>query len=75
MTLSTYIPPLAVSRIIGTYHFEDGGYVAIVGDGKCSTAAMLDMAQEFITLKRAELAASGIEAATADETRSTEPSS
>lgn len=53
--VQSFIPPLAVSRLLGTYSFEGGGYVAIVGDGKVPTAEMLDMAQVLIDLKRKEL--------------------
>ena len=53
--LKSFIPPLAVSRILATYSFEGGGYVAVVGDGKISTVEMLDMAQRLIDIKRAEI--------------------
>ncbi len=56
MSSASYIPPLIVTRYIGTYHFEGGGYVGIVGDGNQSTEEMLDLAQEIINMKRAELA-------------------
>lgn len=53
--VTAYIPPLVVSRMIGTYHFEGGGYVAIVADGDVATSDLLDMAQALIDFKREEL--------------------
>lgn len=50
------IPPLLVDKMIISWSFEGGGFVAVVAGGKIpSTAAALDMAQAMIDQKRAEL--------------------
>lgn len=53
--VQNYIPPLAVSRMIGSYHFEGGGYVAVVGDGNVPTSEIIEAVQEIIDRKRREL--------------------
>jgi hypothetical protein len=50
-----FVPPLAVTRILGTYSFEDGSFVSIVAGGKAPTADLIDMAETLIGLKRYEL--------------------
>lgn len=74
MEPTSYIPPLPVSRMIGTYHFEDGqGYVAIVADGVVPTELLVEKAQTLLDLKRSELAAIAMEAAKAGETEGLDP--
>lgn len=52
-----FVPPLAVTRVIGTYQFEDGSFVSICAGGQTSTADLMDMAEKIIATKRQEIAA------------------
>jgi len=55
-----YIPPLSADRALGTYHFEGGGFVAIVVGGNVETAEAINMAEQLIDLKRKELATQSV---------------
>jgi hypothetical protein len=52
-----YIPPLVVTKMIGTYHFEDGGYVAIVAAGDTPMSDIVDKARQLLLFKWEELEA------------------
>lgn len=51
-----WVPPLLVSRVVGVYEFEGGGFIALVGSANVATEDALEMAEEIIRLKREELA-------------------
>lgn len=53
--IKTYIPPLAVGRIVAMYHFEGGGFVALVSSSERETTELLDAIQRQIDLKREEI--------------------
>lgn len=42
-------------RLIGSYHFEGGGFVYVVAAGSVATSCILDAVQEIVRLKRAEI--------------------
>jgi hypothetical protein len=50
-----YVPPLMIDRVLITYAFEEGGYVAIVAGGKVDTAEAMDVIELLIAEKRKEL--------------------
>lgn len=52
----TFVPPLAVDRVIGVYSFEGGGFIALVTAGHIPTAELLDTVEDLIAIKRAEIA-------------------
>lgn len=52
-----YVPPFAVERVITQWHFEGGGFVALVCSGKAPTSEMLDAIQPLIDAKRKEVEA------------------
>jgi hypothetical protein len=49
------VPPLVIEAIIVQYHFEGGGYIALVCAGRQSTIERLDAIQKMIDIKRKEV--------------------
>lgn len=50
------IPPTCPDRIVCQWHFEGGGYVALVSFGPQNTTEILDAIQQMIDLKNEEIA-------------------
>jgi hypothetical protein len=50
-----YIPALVADRVVTQWHFEGGGFVAVISAGNRPTAELLDVIQELIERKRVEL--------------------
>lgn len=50
-----YVPPLVIDRVVATYTFEGGGFVSIVSGGKIDTSELLEMIDQLVDLKRAEM--------------------
>lgn len=54
--MTAFVPPLAIDRIVAQWHFDGGGFVALVSGGRQRpTAELLDAIQQLIDLKRHEL--------------------
>lgn len=50
------IPPTCPDKVVCQWHFEGGGYVALVSFGPQSTSEVIDAIQQMIDLKKEEIA-------------------
>mgnify|MGYP001152613889 CR=1 FL=1 len=56
MRMTQFVPPLAISKVLMVYTFENSAFCALVLGGKVETEYALDKLEEMIAIKRAELA-------------------